>query len=107
MGPGSLNERLLALAERAGVPYIDDKKVTSHFCRAGANTDMAARKVPLAERNKAGRWADGSRTADTVYTRPHGASTRDPLDAVPRHGGPAHAAVAEARAQAVGGEDAG
>ncbi|MFD8423511.1 hypothetical protein [Streptomyces sp. NPDC059466] len=106
MRPGSLNERLQLLAERAGVPYIDDMKVTSHSWRAGANTDMATRNVPLVERNKAGRWAEGSRTADTVYTRPHGAGTRDPLDAVPLYGGPAHAAVAEARAGQAGEEAA-
>ncbi|MER7141101.1 hypothetical protein ACIQGA_31275 [[Kitasatospora] papulosa] len=98
MGPGSLNERLQILAERAGVPYIDGKKVTSHSWRAGANTDMAERGVPLAERNKAGRWADGSRTADTVYDRRHGVGTSDPLDKVPEYGGPARAAVAQARA---------
>ncbi|MGW0562915.1 tyrosine-type recombinase/integrase [Streptomyces sp. NPDC003016] len=97
MRPGSLNERLQLLAERAGVPYIDGKKVTSHSWRAGANTDMAEKGVPLAERNKAGRWADGSHTADTVYDRRHGAGTRDPLDQVPQYGGPARAAVAEAR----------
>jgi integrase len=97
MRPGSLNERLQLLADQAGVPYIDGKKVTSHSWRAGANTDMAEKGVPLAERNKAGRWADGSHTADTVYDRRHGVGTRDPLNAVPLYGGPAHAAVAEAR----------
>ncbi len=97
MRPGSLNERLQVLAERAGVPYIDNKKVTSHSWRAGANTDMVAAGVSLTERNRAGRWADGSNTADTVYDRPHGAGTRDPLAAVPEYGGPAHAAVARAR----------
>jgi hypothetical protein len=64
MRPGSLNERLQLLAEQAGVPYIDGKKVASHSWRAGANTDMSEKGVPLAERNKAGRWADGSHTAD-------------------------------------------
>lgn len=97
MRPGSLNERLQFLAEQAGVPYIDGKKVTSHSWRAGANTDMAEKGVPLAERNKAGRWADGSHTADTVYDRRHGVGTRDPLKAVPLFGGPAHAAVEQAR----------
>jgi integrase len=97
MRPGSLNERLQLLATRAGVPYIDGKKVTSHSWRAGANTDMAEAGVPLAERNKAGRWADGSHTADTVYDRRHGVGTQDPLNAVPAFGGPTHAAVAEAR----------
>ncbi|QTA36716.1 hypothetical protein [Streptomyces sp. CA-256286] len=55
MRAGSLNERLQHLAEQAGVPYIDNKKVTSHSWRAGANTDMKARGVPLAERNLACR----------------------------------------------------
>ncbi|MFJ4342601.1 hypothetical protein [Streptomyces sp. NPDC088915] len=99
LAEGSLNERLQLLAERAGVPYIDGKKVTSHSWRAGANTDMAAVGVSLAARNKAGRWADGSRTADLVYDRPHGLGTDDPLAKVPLHGGPAHAAVAQARAE--------
>ncbi|MBV1940863.1 tyrosine-type recombinase/integrase [Streptomyces sp. BV286] len=99
MRPGSLNERLQLVAEQAGVPYIDGKKVTSHSWRAGANTDMAEKGVPLAERNKAGRWADGSHTADTVYDRRHGVGTRDPLNSVPLYGGSAHAAVARARAE--------
>jgi hypothetical protein len=60
---------------------------------------MAEKGVPLAERNKAGRWADGSHTADTVYDRRHGVGTRDPLNAVPLYGGSAHAAVARARAE--------
>jgi integrase len=97
MRPGSLNERFQLLAEQAGVPYIDGKKVTSHSWRAGANTDMAEKGVPLAERNLAGRWADGSHTADTVYDRRHGVGTSDPLDKVPQYGGPARAAVAQAR----------
>lgn len=100
MRPGSLNERFQLLAEQAGVPYIDGKKVTSHSWRAGANTDMAEKGVSLAERNAAGRWADGSHTADTVYDRRHGVGTDDPLDKVPQYGGPARAAVAEARATA-------
>ncbi|MFJ5143024.1 hypothetical protein [Streptomyces sp. NPDC088707] len=99
MAEGSLNERLQLLAERAGVPYIDNKKVTSHSWRAGANTDMVKHGVSLAARNKAGRWADGSRTADLVYDRPHGLGTDDPLRRVPLHGGPAHAAVTQARAE--------
>ncbi|MEX2985644.1 hypothetical protein [Streptomyces sp. C36] len=86
MRPGSLNERLQHLAEQAGVPYIDDKKVTSHSWRAGANTDLAEAGVPLAERNIAGRWADGSHTADTVYDRRHGVGKRDPLQQVPLYG---------------------
>ncbi|RSS94248.1 hypothetical protein EF903_06840 [Streptomyces sp. WAC05292] len=102
MRPGSLNERLQLLAERAGVPYIDGKKVSSHSWRAGPNTDLIEAGVSLAERNKAGRWADGSHTADTVYDRRHGVGTRDPLKKVPLYGGPANAAVAAARAE---GED--
>ncbi|GHG50340.1 hypothetical protein [Streptomyces griseocarneus] len=86
MRPGSLKERLQFLAEQAGVPYIDGKKVTSHSWRAGANTDLAERGVPLAERNIAGRWAPGSHTADTVYDRRHGVGTRDPLEQVPLYG---------------------
>ncbi|WP_331745745.1 hypothetical protein [Streptomyces virginiae] len=97
MRPGSLDARLRELAERAGVPYIDGRKVTSHGWRAGANTDLIAAGVPLAERNTAGRWAEGSHTADTVYDRQHGAGARDPLAQVPLYGGPAHAAVAQAR----------
>lgn len=97
MRPGSLNERLQILAERAGVPYIEDKKVTSHSWWAGANTDMAEKDVPSAERHVAGRWADGSRTADTEYDRRHGVGTRDPLSAVPEFGRPERAAVAAAR----------
>ncbi|MFH9613794.1 hypothetical protein ACH4MM_08595 [Streptomyces pratensis] len=50
------------------------------------------------ERNLAGRWADGSHTADTVYDRRHVVGTRGPLDAVPVFGGPADQAVAEAGA---------
>ncbi len=102
MRPGTLNERLQLLAERAGVRACrtsTGKKVTSHSWRAGANTDMAEKGVPLAERNKAGRWADGSHTADTVYDRRHGVGTRDPLAAVPLYGGAAHVAVAQAREQ--------
>ncbi|MEU9925126.1 hypothetical protein AB0H51_28225 [Streptomyces griseoluteus] len=98
MRPGSLNERLQVLADRAGVPYIDGKKVTSHSWRAGANTDMIAAGVSLKDRNTVGRWADGSKTADTVYDRPNDTGESDPLARVPLYGGPAHAAVAEARA---------
>jgi NaMN:DMB phosphoribosyltransferase len=61
---------------------------------------MAEKGVPLAEGNKAGRWVDGSHTADTVYDRRHGVGTRDPLNAVPLYGGAAHAAVASAYAEA-------
>ncbi|WAU79979.1 hypothetical protein O1Q96_09635 [Streptomyces sp. Qhu-G9] len=41
-----------------------------------------------------------SHTADTVYDRRHGVSTRDPLDKVPQFGGSARATVAAARAEA-------
>lgn len=99
MPAGSLNERLQVLADRAGVPYIDGRKVTSHSWRAGANTDMITAGVPLKERNLAGRWADGSHTADTVYDRTHGAGEKDPLNAVPLYGGSAREAVARARAE--------
>ncbi|MFF2721969.1 hypothetical protein [Streptomyces sp. NPDC058011] len=99
MRPRSLNERLQHFAKQAGVPYIDSKKVTSHSWRAGANTDMSARSVPLAERNLAGRWAPGSTTADTLYDRPHGVGEGDPLDKVTQFGGTARAAVAAARAE--------
>jgi hypothetical protein len=84
------------------VPYIDGKKITSHSWQAGANTDMAEKGVPLAERNKAGRWADDSHTADTVYDRRHGVGTSDPLDKAPQYGSAAHAAVARARTETDG-----
>ncbi|MBW3363064.1 hypothetical protein [Streptomyces sp. 09ZI22] len=98
MRPGSLNERLQHLAEQAGVPYIDNKKVISHSWRAGANTDMAP-GVSLTERNMFGRWSPGSTTADTVYDRPHGIGEGDPLDKIPQFGGTARAVVAAARAE--------
>lgn len=103
MRSGSLNERLQLLAERAGVPYTDGKKATSHSWRAGANTGMAEKGVSLAERIAAGRWADGSHPAETVCDRGHGVGTDDPLDKVPQFGGPAHAAAAGARAKASSG----
>lgn len=99
MRPGSLNERLQHLAEQAGVPYIDNKKVISHSWRAGANTGMKARSVSLTERNMFGRWSPGSTTADTVYDRPHGIGEGDPLDKIPQFGGTARAVVAAARAE--------
>ncbi|ELP66116.1 hypothetical protein ACOT81_38975 [Streptomyces sp. WI04-05B] len=107
MRPGSLIERLQIFAEQAGMPYIDGKKACSHSRRAGANTDMAEWGVSLSKRSKAGRWADGSHTADTVYDRRHGVGTRDPLAAVPLYGGPTHAPVAEARAQRAAEETTG
>ncbi|MER7765193.1 hypothetical protein [Streptomyces sp. NPDC097619] len=97
MRSGSLDDRLQVLAARAGVPVIDGRKVTSHGWRAGANTDMIEAKVPLLDRNLAGRWSPGSTTADTSYDRRHGLGTDDPLAHVPLFGGPAHQAVAEAR----------
>ncbi|MER5482545.1 tyrosine-type recombinase/integrase [Streptomyces sp. NPDC002812] len=97
MRPGSINERVQILAERAGVPYIDGRKVTSHSFRRGANTDMKAAGVALAERNLAGRWKPGSTTADTIYDSPLGVGSRDPLAKIPLYGGPARAAVAHAR----------
>ncbi|WP_328541135.1 hypothetical protein OHT17_51200 [Streptomyces sp. NBC_00371] len=39
--------------------------------------------VPLAERNRLGRWAPGSTTADTVYDRPTSAGKDDSLSKVP------------------------
>ncbi|WP_328965643.1 hypothetical protein [Streptomyces virginiae] len=100
MRPGSLDEQLRELAERTGVPCIDGKKTTSHGWRTGANTDLIAASVPLTERNKAGRWAEGSHTGDTVYDRRHGAGAHDPVAQVPLYGGPAHAVAAQARADA-------
>ncbi|MEU2854559.1 hypothetical protein [Streptomyces syringium] len=87
MRPGSLNERLQHLAQRAGTPYIDDRKVTSHSWRAGCNGDLMDAGASLAERNAAGRWAEGSHVADTVYDRRHGVGKRDPLKKVPLYGG--------------------
>ncbi|EFL19902.1 tyrosine-type recombinase/integrase [Streptomyces sp. C] len=100
MRPGTINERIQLLAQRAGVAYIDGRKVTSHSFRRGSNTDMKQAGVSLAERNIAGRWKPGSFTADTHYDNPLGAGTRDPLAQVPLYGGPAHEAVAAARAAA-------
>lgn len=88
MKPGSINDRVQLLADRAGVPYIDGKKVTAHSLRAGANTDMRAAGVPLVERNRRGRWANESHTADTVYDRPHISDQDDPLSNVPLFGRP-------------------
>ncbi|MEU3315823.1 hypothetical protein ABZ743_24545 [Streptomyces sp. NPDC006662] len=98
MRPSSINERIQVLAQRANESYIDGRKVTSHSFRRCANTDMKAVGVSLTERNLAGRWVAGSTTADTPYDNPIGAGSRDPLSEVPLYGGPAHAAVAAARA---------
>ncbi|WP_351234390.1 hypothetical protein [Streptomyces sp. NPDC002133] len=48
---------------------------------------MIAAEVPLRERNRRGRWAGDSHTADTVYDRPHDAGQHDPLSKVPLFGG--------------------
>ncbi|WP_432104074.1 hypothetical protein [Streptomyces sp. bgisy091] len=64
MRPGSLNEQFQLLAEQAGVPYIDGKKVTSHSWRARTRTwPRRASRLPNATRP-----ADG-RTAPTPPTR--------------------------------------
>ncbi len=44
---------------------------------------MIAAGVPLEERNRRGRWAPGSRTADVVYDRPEIVPEDDPLSKVP------------------------
>ncbi|WP_030372451.1 tyrosine-type recombinase/integrase [Streptomyces rimosus] len=87
--PGAINDRVQLLADRAGVPYIAGKKVTAHSLRAGPNTDMIQAGVPLAERNRRGRWSPEATTADTVYDRPHNAGRSDPLAKVPVGGYPA------------------
>ncbi|MGA5605135.1 hypothetical protein [Streptomyces albogriseolus] len=47
---------------------------------------MIGAKVPLRERNRRGRWAEGSNTADTVYDRTHISPEADPLSQVPLGG---------------------
>ncbi|MET9528225.1 hypothetical protein [Streptomyces coeruleorubidus] len=79
----AINKRVQLLADRAGIPYIANQKVTAHSLRAGPNTDLIAANVPLAERNRRGRWAPESRTADTVYNRPETIDRDDPLSRVP------------------------
>ncbi|MFE7235919.1 tyrosine-type recombinase/integrase [Streptomyces sp. NPDC002405] len=86
MKGGAINERLQRLADLAGIPYIAGKKVTAHSLRAGPNTDMIAAGVPLVERNRRGRWSPESKTADTVYDRPHHRTQDDPLSKVPLGG---------------------
>lgn len=86
--PGAINDGVQVLAYRASIPYIAGQKVTAHSLRAGPNTDLVQANVPLAERNRRGRWAPGSTTADTVYDRPHSAGQTDPLGAVPVGGHP-------------------
>ncbi|MEU0857520.1 tyrosine-type recombinase/integrase [Streptomyces griseofuscus] len=88
MKGGAVNDRVQLLADRAGIPYIAGKKVTAHSLRAGPNTDMIEAQVPLAERNRRGRWASGSTTADTVYDRPETAGKSDPMAKVPVGGHP-------------------
>ncbi|MER7937907.1 MULTISPECIES: hypothetical protein [unclassified Streptomyces] len=83
MKGGAINDRVQLLAARAGIPYIAGKKVKAHSLRAGANTDMIAAGVSLKDRNKRGRWAEGSKTADTVYDRPTEVAEDDPMDRVP------------------------
>ncbi|MEV0889106.1 hypothetical protein ACIOHB_37375 [Streptomyces microflavus] len=88
MRPGSLNERLQHLAEQAGVPYIDNKRVISHSWRAGANTGMKA-GVSLAERNLAAgghpapRPLTRSTTGPTVSEGATRSTTRSPSTAGP------------------------
>ncbi|WP_281156707.1 hypothetical protein [Streptomyces sp. HYC2] len=86
MKGGAINERLQRLADLGGIPYRAGKKVTAHSLRAGPNTDMIAAGVPLAERNRRGRWSPESKTADTVYDRPHHRTQDDPLSKVPLGG---------------------
>ncbi|MEU2502376.1 MULTISPECIES: tyrosine-type recombinase/integrase [Streptomyces] len=86
MKGGAVNDRVQLLAGRAGIPYVGGKKVRAHSLRAGPNTDMIAAGVPLRERNRRGRWAEGSTTADTVYDRTHISPEADPLSQVPLGG---------------------
>ncbi|MGW4509229.1 hypothetical protein ACWENO_31775 [Streptomyces sp. NPDC004436] len=68
---------------------------------------MAEAQVPLAERNEAGDWHKDSTLAVDRYNRPDGSidiRKHDPLDAVPLYGGPAYAAVTQARAAATAGQ---
>ncbi|MFD9248418.1 site-specific integrase [Streptomyces bottropensis] len=90
--PGAINDRVQLVADRAGIPYIAGRKVTAHSARAGANMDMKASGVSLAERNRRGRWASESRIADTVYDRPEIDPQDDPLAQVPIGGHRAAAA---------------
>ncbi|MGA5521017.1 hypothetical protein ACPCK2_32960 [Streptomyces pseudogriseolus] len=86
MKGGAVNDRVQLLASRAGIPYVGGKKVRAHSLRAGPNTDMIAAGVPLRERNRRGRWAEGSTTADTVYDRTLIKPEDDPLSKVPLGG---------------------
>ncbi|WP_051774677.1 tyrosine-type recombinase/integrase [Streptomyces sp. NRRL S-237] len=104
----AVNEMVKARAAAAGVSLINGLKVTSHSLRAGPNTDMAQADVPLSERKEAGDWSPGSTLSDDDCNRPDGSidiSKHDPLDAVPLFGGPAHAAVAQARSGTAARED--
>ncbi|MFE1270541.1 hypothetical protein [Streptomyces sp. NPDC058758] len=105
----AVNEMVKARVAAVGLVHIDGLKVTSQSLRAGPNTDMVEAQVPLEERNQAGDWSPDSTLADDVYNRPDGSvdiTKHDPLDAVPLYGGPAHAAVAQARADAAGAKEA-
>ncbi|MCC9690174.1 hypothetical protein ACFY83_34540 [Streptomyces althioticus] len=86
MKGGAVNDRVQLLASRAGIPYVGGKKVRAHSLRAGPNTDMIAAGVPLRGRNRRGRWAEGSTTADTVYDRTLIKPEDDPLSKVPLGG---------------------
>lgn len=86
MKGGVVNDRVQLLAGRAGVPYVGGKKVRAHSLRAGPNTDMIAAGVLLRERNRRGRWSEGSNTADTVYDRTLVKPGDDPLTKVPLGG---------------------
>ncbi|WP_406054006.1 hypothetical protein OG462_42560 [Streptomyces sp. NBC_01077] len=99
----AINARVQLLADRAGIPYIAGQKVTAHSLRPGPNTDMIAAKVPLAERNRRGRWAPESRTADTVYHRPEIVEATDPMDSVPIGGHQVKTTGAAACAEAAPG----
>ncbi|TWD13096.1 ATP dependent DNA ligase-like protein [Streptomyces sp. T12] len=68
MKGGAVNDRVQPLASRAGIPYVGGKKVRAHSLRAGPITDMIAAGVPLRERNRRGRWAEGIRPRLTRST---------------------------------------
>ncbi|MFB6839764.1 hypothetical protein [Streptomyces sp. NPDC056361] len=83
MKGSAINARVQLLADQAGIPYIAGQKVTAHSLCAGPNTDMTLAKAPLAERDRRGRWAPGSRTADEAYFQPEIVEETNPMDAVP------------------------
>ncbi|MEU0683526.1 hypothetical protein [Streptomyces albogriseolus] len=86
MKGGAVNDRVQLFASRAGIPICRRAEVRAHSLRAGPNTDMIGAKVPLRERNRRGRWAEGSNTADTVCDRTHTSPEADPLSQVPLGG---------------------